>query len=732
MSRRLRYLVAAIVTIMLVISLLPFGIKALAERQTRALGLGELAIENVDFNPFTLHLVIDNYALEHEGVPHLQGRQLALDLVWRSLLSGQIDIEEIALTGGKFWARETAPGEWAVFPAMQDTSVETADGPGEPILFNLSALAITDTTVHIEGEHISGELHLPNFDLNDLANFDSGRSDTQTQISAKWGDAVITVNANKALMAEKPPFSAELEIVGLALEDFRAMAGLPALSGRLDATFAVTGSLSRSPLIMSDAPLNLVSQTDVTLSISDLTLQDPSETIDVSVEKTEWQGQVEVTSTDGELAWLLGGDLNVNALKAMQGDAPLASFALLEATGIEIDADQSIAVAGVTISEVVADITINEEGKLIPVMEESGEAQEEAEIESESQRPRFLLGQFNASGMVNISDYSITPSFEQSITFNEIFVGQIDSERPAAATEIRVRARLDEYSTISIDSQAAPLSDINDLEATISVKQIPLGPISGYLARSTGYEVKRGQLDLTSEISLKDEHVEADIDVLLRRFEIQSAGDSSLENELGMPLGAALDLVRDSDNNIKLNDIKISGDLNNPNVSLQQLIARSVSKALLAGTMSYFKFALQPYGAALMAAEMIGAQAGKVRLDPMMMTPQSATIAVENENYAERLVTLLTERPGLHLVICGEASTATDIQQPAPGTALETDQAEAGLTDHTPMLTRLADERSALVKKTLFEKGIESERLLICKSSLNDDPTGARVVLGIE
>jgi len=275
------------------------------------------------------------------------------------------------------------------------------------------------------------------------------------------------------------------------------------------------------------------------------------------------------------------------------------------------------------------------------------------------------------------------------------------------------------------------------MDSTIKVTQLPLDKLSVYLEKAIGYQVKTGQLDVESTVKVKDQHLDVNIDALLRKFRVNPSDRSDVDNELGMPLGAALNLVRDSDDNITLNGIKLKGDLNDPAVSAKQLVTKAVSKALLAGTMTYFKFALQPYGAALMAVQAIGKQAGKVSLDPLKMQPQTAEIAIENADYLDRLADLMTQRPQIHLVICGEASTIADIPE-SPEVAVPVvveevkEVKDVEPVDHTLMLIDLANERAKLIKRMLFEKGIASERLLICKSELTDDPAGARVILGVD
>jgi hypothetical protein len=247
------------------------------------------------------------------------------------------------------------------------------------------------------------------------------------------------------------------------------------------------------------------------------------------------------------------------------------------------------------------------------------------------------------------------------------------------------------------------------------------------LEQAIAYEITTGQLDLDARVDLQDEQLDAELDAMLRRLKVKKATGTDIENELGMPLTSALNLVRDSDDNIRLENIAIKGNLGDPEVSARQLITKAVSKALLSGSMTFFKFALQPYGAALMAAEMIGKQAGKIRLEPLRMTPGLAEVAADHVDYIDRIADVMTQRPQVHIMLCGEASSRADVPEQETTT-----EAPAEPVDHTPMLTALADDRASAVKRILFDRGLSSERLLICKSTINDDPAGARVVLRID
>ena len=69
MRNRLAIPATVLLIFIVIISALPLCIQYVATSQVRELGMGELTIENVDFNPFTLELVIDQYNLTHENQP---------------------------------------------------------------------------------------------------------------------------------------------------------------------------------------------------------------------------------------------------------------------------------------------------------------------------------------------------------------------------------------------------------------------------------------------------------------------------------------------------------------------------------------------------------------------------------------------------------------------------------------------------------------------------------------
>jgi len=190
---------------------------------------------------------------------------------------------------------------------------------------------------------------------------------------------------------------------------------------------------------------------------------------------------------------------------------------------------------------------------------------------------------------------------------------------------------------------------------------------------------------------------------------------------------------------------------------------KAISGTLLSGSVTFLKFALQPYGAVLMAAESIGRQAGKVRLDPLVFDPGSSVVPPVQSDYIDKIVDIMRKRPRIRLVACGEATTVGDravmtwtpdagaaVQDPVDageaipadaGKRMQAGEVAPGSTDPVPAVSEseqqawlesLAEARSNALKALLIERGIESSRIAGCKPSVVDAADGHRVRLAVD
>jgi hypothetical protein len=78
-----------------------------------------------------------------------------------------------------------------------------------------------------------------------------------------------------------------------------------------------------------------------------------------------------------------------------------------------------------------------------------------------------------------------------------------------------------------------------------------------------------------------------------------------------MSLDSALKLLRDDQNNVKLN-IPISGDIRDPKFSVADAVNKVLAQTLQTSALSYLKFMLGPYGIGLSVADLNPIQFARV------------------------------------------------------------------------------------------------------------------------
>jgi hypothetical protein len=203
-----------------------------------------------------------------------------------------------------------------------------------------------------------------------------------------------------------------------------------------------------------------------------------------------------------------------------------------------------------------------------------------------------------------------------------------------------------------------------------------------------------------------------------------------------MPLDVALDLLRDSDGQIKLT-IPVQGNVNDPQFGTGAILRTATQKAVQKAALSYAKFMLQPFGAIMFAGQMAG-KATRPRFEPVAFAPAAAELGGESHQYLDKLAGMLSDRPGLQLTVCGvatasdrealiaarqaEAQAAADAQPDGKGAAQDGEvlQGEAAPSEpavSTEELIELADARGQAVRGYLrAEHDIGEDRLYACRS----------------
>ena len=357
------------------------------------------------------------------------------------------------------------------------------------------------------------------------------------------------------------------------------------------------------------------------------------------------------------------------------------------------------------------------------------ESAPEADAQATNDTFSYSLGKFQVLGdsYVAFENGQFTPALTTKLTIDKFDVEGIAPAQPDNKTLLGVAAHLDEFSKITIDGWLKPFSPGRDAQIKGAIEAIELPPFSPYSEAAVGYHISTGHFDDIFELEIEEKQLAMTNKLKLRKFEIEEVDkekSEQLSSTMGMPLGLGLSLLRDSDDNIEL-DLPVNGPLDDPNLKINTLVAQAMGQAMGKASITFLKYAIQPYGLIVASGELLNSQWDSLDLQPVVFEPGIETLSASQAPYMKKLAELLKSRDGLAIKLCGVASvtdkaslSAVTPENPTP----------APVSDE--QLTALAKARGVAVKRYLVEQAVDGSRLTLCKPQINNETfSGVRISL---
>ncbi|AJF05912.1 DUF748 domain-containing protein [Geoalkalibacter subterraneus] len=383
----------------------------------------------------------------------------------------------------------------------------------------------------------------------------------------------------------------------------------------------------------------------------------------------------------------------------------------------------------------------------------SADAETDSESHFEFSLQRFLLAGDNR---IDFIDRSVTPEVHQTLSDLSLEATGIDNSKPGQDTRITAKSHVGEHGILNLDGSLNPFGDQFSSDLLLKLRNINLSAVDGYLRKAIGYRFKSGRLDGEINGQVENDLLDSNLDLVFAQLEVEAVREedqTEASGELGVPLGTALNLVRDSDGTIHL-DIPIQGDFNDPAFRIGKVVRTAVFQTLKKGMVSYYA----PLGASLLTGAALPAGAiwavGKLydmattlRFDPMLFGPGEYNPTEQQQQKLKEMAQLLQDRPDARLVVCGiaappdlevlraeraesqdnkkdegAASTGESKPEPSPPASEEEKQA----------MYELARQRAGTVQTSLIEAGIAEDRILTCSPDYQSQQQAQpRVELGI-
>jgi len=204
-----------------------------------------------------------------------------------------------------------------------------------------------------------------------------------------------------------------------------------------------------------------------------------------------------------------------------------------------------------------------------------------------------------------------------------------------------------------------------EVDATLTIHALELAPYSGYVERKFGSGILSGNMDADLQAKVRAGDVDVSGTLLARKASLK-ASDSFLDVGKDWSLSSAVDVLRDSDNNVNLN-IAAEGKLSDPTFKFAGLWDKVLKEAVQSTTISYLAQTMQPYGLAYTIGQYLYEQSKTIELKPFVFETGAVLLTAKSpdlDGYSEKIAQLLKKRPTYILEICPRfVAGETDIQE---------------------------------------------------------------------
>lgn len=331
---------------------------------------------------------------------------------------------------------------------------------------------------------------------------------------------------------------------------------------------------------------------------------------------------------------------------------------------------------------------------------------------------------------VDISDAGVKPTFEEVVRINQLQINNLSLKESSQPASLNMALLLSHDAAIKAEGNFNVVAPNADVKITLDEYQL-LG-LSGYSKEFTGYALEAGVFNLTSTVKLADNQLDTHNQAIINHVTLRPEHSDTVQqfaHSLTMPLDQALDLLRDSNDQIKL-EVPVKGALDDPDVDIQQIINKALGGAMKKASMLVLKTLLQPYGAIITVAQMAGEKMTEVKLDSVRFAAGSAELNAVAKDYSGKIAAMLKERDALTLKMCGVTNLG-DLQvvateagekwpevtaEPAAVPASDALQPLQELEEkYTKALKDLAALRTDNLKRHLRDDlGVPSPQLVVC------------------
>lgn len=426
----------------------------------------DIQVQRIAFNPFTLALEVEQFAIaDRPGQPLLAWQRLYVNLdLWGSLFGWQLRLSELDLDAPGINI-ERRPQDFnfssilARFPAEEKTVEQT---PEEKAAFALRVDRIQINNGRFEFDDVSGAVPA---------------NSVLDQITIGVHDLYLATGDDRL-----NPFSLQAQMPG---------GGSLQLSGEYRADPLLVDSQVKLDGIQLTTVADFIANV-VPLQLSDGTLS--------------LQAEVDIEQQQGLQVLIRQGDLSIRSLAIddSQQAPPLARLDRFHLAGIEVDLLQREArIAQVLIDGLTTHQWLKDGGEMrfTPLLAQKTAEANQGTDEPETATPwAFSIGEYRlTNGVVDFTDYSNGMAAKQQLADLAVLARDI-SLAEGTKVPLEISARINQGGLLQVTGDVVPLPFALDLR--YQLQQLPLQPFNPYVQAQSWLQLQKGTLNVDGAVKM--------------------------------------------------------------------------------------------------------------------------------------------------------------------------------------------------------------------------------------
>ncbi len=789
-TRWLRRTVISAVSLFIILLLIPVGIQLGIAYVLKDQGASEAHVEDINLNLFSGSFELTGLSMQVAENDPAQIGHIYANINMLDLISSRVVVDEITLQDVKARLYRSDDGSISLNglqlinnKASATNDEETQTSSNQPLAFAINKLLIQSVTLSYQETDFQQQLVVNQLTLNNIKSWQP-ESIAAIEVDMALNESPINLTAQLNLFDKTRKFKGKASIQSLAFTPFVKYYRdyLKVLQGKLTLS-------SQFDIAMSD---QISGQLENNVEIADLDLQ--YQHIHQQNELIQWNGKTELiansspqiqgtlqiknsTTTDSErkykvasfsslslqeLAFAAGNitldNFNLQNIKlaAQNRDHQLLDLGQLNIKKVDFHlSPQSVAIKQITLNKPMLQVTLDEKKQLrqieplMATIQAFSKNDKKAETVSgtatsteQDKNPldikiaKLILKE---PGRLDFSDLSVSPNYATAIHFNQIEMDNISSTE---AADFQLALKQGDYTTVDIKGSGLLLDPTQQIAFKANIKQLDLPPVTAYTSAAMGYGMKSGVIDSDINVKIDKRNIDSLVDLRIDSIEVvetQAKTAEQVTSASGMSIDLAVSTLKDENNIIDLK-LPVKGNLDQPDFDLSLVINKALGKAMQSASLSYLKYALQPFGSLVSLFNIAKAAAEHISLPPIVFQSNSLELVDKQQDLMDKVVKVLKERPELKIKACGISSLAdqdaireilitAEIAKREKLKKTSDEKQEEAKSDMEIIIPEkiiqqemksLADNRSAKVKAYFLKKGdLKPNRILNCLSSSN-------------